>query len=262
MEPSLYAAFSLGLILGVKHALDADHLIAVSTIVSEHKNLKWASLIGAFWGLGHTATLFVVGVLVIGLRLTIPPRLALGLEFLVAVMLVALGVNILWRSFRSEKIHLHAHNHSPETHAHFHIHGEREETHIHPHPFKSMRKPFFVGMVHGLAGSAALMLLVLTTIPSPMAGLFYIVIFGFGSVGSMLVLSSLIGLPFILNRAKIHRSQPLDTPRGGAGERRLRAFPLVGHRLQRRTLLARIVHGDQPPSASHFELALSGYLCE
>ena len=198
MEPSLYAAFGLGLILGVKHALDADHLIAVSTIVSEHKNLKWASLIGAFWGLGHTTTLFIVGVLVIGLRLTIPPRVALGLEFLVAVMLVVLGANILWRSFRSEKIHLHAHSHSPETHSHFHIHGEREEIHAHPHQFKSMRKPFYVGMVHGLAGSAALMLLVLTTIPSPMAGLLYIVIFGFGSVGSMLVLSSLIGLPFIL----------------------------------------------------------------
>lgn len=198
MEASLYAAFGLGLILGIKHALDADHLIAVSTIVSEHRSLKWASLIGAFWGLGHTATLFVVGLLVIGLRLTISPRLALGLEFSVAIMLVILGINILWRSFRVEKIHLHAHNHSPETHAHFHIHGEREEIHAHPHPFKSMRKPFFVGMVHGLAGSAALMLLVLTTIPSPLAGLLYIVIFGFGSVGGMLVLSSLIGLPFIL----------------------------------------------------------------
>src|SRR5258705_5309923 len=201
MEPTLYAAFGLGLILGIKHALDADHLIAVSTIVSEHQSLKWASLIGAFWGLGHTATLFVVGLLVIVLRLTIPPRLALGLEFLVAVMLVVLGVRILWRSFRAEKIHLHPHNHSPERHAHFHVHGEpgeREEVHSHPHPFKAMRKPFFVGMVHGLAGSAALMLLVLTTIPSPLAGLLYIVIFGFGSVGGMLILSSLIGLPFIL----------------------------------------------------------------
>ena len=95
MEPSLYAAFGLGLILGIKHALDADHLVAVSTIVSEHKDLKWASLIGAFWGLGHTATLFAVGLLVIGLRVTISPRLALGLEFLVAVMLVFLGINIL-----------------------------------------------------------------------------------------------------------------------------------------------------------------------
>ena len=196
METSLYAAFGLGLILGVKHALDADHVIAVSTIVSEHRSLKWASLIGAFWGLGHTATLFIVGLLVIGLRLTIPARVALGLEFLVAVMLVILGVSILWRSFGVEKLHLHAHAHNPETHAHFHIHGNKEEDHSHRHP--SMRKPFLVGMVHGLAGSAALMLLVLTTIPSPLAGLAYILIFGVGSVGGMLILSSLIGLPFIL----------------------------------------------------------------
>src|SRR3990172_2658161 len=179
MEASLYAAFVLGLILGIKHALDADHVIAVSTIVSEHHSLKWASLIGAFWGLGHTTTLFVVGLFVIGLRLTIPPRLALGLEFLVAVMLVILGGSILWRSFRVEKLHLHAHAHNPQ-------------------PFTSMRKPFLVGMVHGLAGSAALMLLVLTTIPSVLAGLAYILIFGFGSVGGMLLLSSMIGLPFVL----------------------------------------------------------------
>lgn len=198
MEASLYAAFGLGLILGIKHALDADHVIAVSTIVSEHRSLKWASLIGAFWGLGHTTTLFVVGLLVIGLRLTIPPPLALGLEFLVAVMLVILGGSILWRSFRPEKLHLHAHAHSPETHVHFHLHDRREEDHSHSHPFNSMRKPFLVGMVHGLAGSAALMLLVLTTIPSPLAGLAYIVIFGFGSVGGMLVLSFIIGLPFVL----------------------------------------------------------------
>jgi len=198
MEASLYAAFGLGLILGVKHALDADHVIAVSTIVSEHRSLKWASLIGAFWGLGHTTTLFVVGLLVIGLRLTISPRVALGLEFLVALMLVILGASILWRSFGVEKLHLHVHAHNPETHAHFHLHDRREEDHSHSHPFNSMRKPFLVGMVHGLAGSAALMLLVLTTIPSPLAGLVYIVIFGFGSVGGMLVLSSLIGLPFIL----------------------------------------------------------------
>jgi sulfite exporter TauE/SafE len=198
MDSSLYAAFGLGVILGIKHALDADHLVAISTIVSEHKDVKWASLIGAFWGLGHTATLFVVGLLVIVLRVTIPPRLALGLEFLVAVMLVALGSNLLWRSFGVEKIHLHTHTHNPETHAHFHVHASPGQDHSHTHPFKSMRKPFLVGMVHGLAGSAALMLLVLTTIPSPLAGLAYIFIFGVGSVGGMLVLSSLIGLPFVL----------------------------------------------------------------
>ena len=198
MEASLYAAFGLGLILGIKHALDPDHLIAVSTIVSEHKELKWASLIGAFWGLGHTFTLFLVGLLVIGLRLTIPPRVALGLEFLVALMLILLGLNILWRSFQRERAHLHTHAHNPQTHVHFHVHGSAEEDHGHVHAFKSMRKPFFVGMVHGLAGSAALMLLVLTTIPTALAGLVYILIFGLGSVGGMLLLSSIIGLPFIL----------------------------------------------------------------
>ncbi|HXG49835.1 MAG TPA: urease accessory protein UreH [candidate division Zixibacteria bacterium] len=198
METSIYAAFGLGLLLGLQHALDADHLIAVSTIVSEHRSLRWASLIGAFWGLGHTATLFMVGLMVIGLRLTIPERVALGLEFLVAVMLVVLGANILRRSFGVEKVHLHAHTHNPETHSHFHVHRGPDADHGHAHPFRAMRKPFFVGMVHGLAGSAALMLLVLSTIPSAIAGLAYIVIFGLGSVGGMLAVSSLIGLPFIL----------------------------------------------------------------
>lgn len=198
MESSLYGAFILGLVLGIKHALDADHLIAVSTIVSDTRSLKWASLIGAFWGLGHTTTLFLSGLLVIGLRVTIPPRVALSLEFIVAGMLVALGARLLWRSFREEGIHLHAHAHNPKTHAHFHAHAEPKEDHTHPHPFSAMRRPFIVGMVHGLAGSAALMLLVLATIPSPLAGLGYILIFGFGSVGGMLALSSLIALPFIL----------------------------------------------------------------
>ena len=198
METSLYAAFCLGLILGVKHALDADHVIAVSTIVSEYQSLKWASLIGAFWGLGHTTTLLAVGLAVILLRLTIPVRVALGLEFLVALMLVFLGLNILWRSFQAERLHLHAHEHNPKSHAHFHMHGSPREDHAHTHPFSSMRKPFVIGMVHGLAGSAALMLLVLSTIPKPLAGMAYILIFGLGSVGGMLVLSSIISLPFVL----------------------------------------------------------------
>jgi len=198
MEASFYAAFGLGLLLGIQHALDPDHLIAVSTIVSEHKNFKWASLIGAFWGLGHTTTLFLVGLLVIGLRVTISDSVAAGLEFLVAIMLVALGLNVLRRSFGPGQVHLHTHTHNPETHSHFHVHEKPQQDHGHNHPFKAMRRPFFVGMVHGLAGSASLMLLVLGTIPSPLAGLAYIVVFGLGSVGGMLLLSGIIGLPFIL----------------------------------------------------------------
>lgn len=198
MEGSLYGAFVLGLILGIKHALDADHVVAVSAIVSEHRSLGWASLVGLSWGLGHTLTLFIVGLIVMGLRISIPERVALGLESLVAVMLVGLGLNILWRSLHLGKIHAHAHSHSPETHEHLHLHEQTEEVHAHSHPLIPMRKPFLVGMVHGLAGSAALMLLVLTTVPTLLAGLGYIVIFGVGSVGGMLVLSSLIGFPFVL----------------------------------------------------------------
>ncbi|HXV49584.1 MAG TPA: sulfite exporter TauE/SafE family protein [Candidatus Binatia bacterium] len=198
MEASLLAAFGLGLLLGIQHALDPDHLVAVSTIVSEHKNFKWASLIGAFWGLGHTTTLFLVGLIVIGLRVSIPPRVGEGLELLVALMLVILGINVLRKSFGAERVHLHTHSHNPETHTHFHVHDDPQQDHRHSHPFKTMRRPFIVGMVHGLAGSAALMLLVLSTIETPLGGLLYIVIFGLGSVGGMLLLSSIISLPFIL----------------------------------------------------------------
>jgi ABC-type nickel/cobalt efflux system permease component RcnA len=198
MDSSLLAAFGLGLLLGIQHALDPDHLIAVSTIVSEHRSFKWASLIGAFWGLGHTTTLFIVGVLVIGLRLTIPPRLGSGLELLVAAMLILLGLNVLRKSFGAERVHLHTHSHNPETHTHVHVHENPKQDHGHAHRFAAMRRPFIVGMVHGLAGSAALMLLVLSTIESPLGALAYIVIFGLGSVGGMLLLSGIISLPFVL----------------------------------------------------------------
>ena len=113
-------------------------------------------------------------------------------------MLVVLGLNVLRRTFGPAQVHLHTHTHNPETHAHFHVHEKPQQDHGHNHPFKAMRRPFFVGMVHGLAGSAALMLLVLGTIPSPLAGLAYIMIFGLGSVGGMLLLSGIISLPFVL----------------------------------------------------------------
>lgn len=205
MDTSLLAAFSLGLVLGVQHALDPDHLIAVSTIVSEHRSFKWASLIGAFWGLGHTTTLFVVGVLVIGLRVTIPPRLGSGLELLVAAMLIVLGLNVLRKAFGAERAHLHTHSHNPETHTHLHVHENPAQDHAHSHQFKAMRRPFVVGMVHGLAGSAALMLLVLSTIDSVLGGLVYILIFGLGSVGGMLMLSGIISLPFVLTAQRFSR---------------------------------------------------------
>jgi ABC-type nickel/cobalt efflux system permease component RcnA len=197
ISPALMATLGLGFIFGLKHALDADHVVAVSTIVSEHKSLSKSSLIGAFWGLGHTASLFLIGLFIILLRLTIPPKLALLMELGVAIMLVLLGSNIIWKFFKEEKIHVHTHEHGGITHTHIHLHEGEEETHDHHHFIKFGSKPFLVGMVHGVAGSAALMLLVLTTIPSPLAGLLYILIFGIGSVGGMLIMSSLISLPFV-----------------------------------------------------------------
>lgn len=199
MTPTLIATLGLGFILGLKHALDADHIVAISTIVGEHKSISRSSLIGTFWGLGHTVSLFIVGLLVILLRLAIPPKVALAMEFGVAVMLVLLGVNVIRKFFRERKVHIHEHEHDGFIHTHIHLHESKaEETHRHNHLIKFGSKPFLVGMVHGLAGSAALMLLVLATIPSPLAGIYYILIFGLGSVGGMLMMSSLISIPFIL----------------------------------------------------------------
>lgn len=198
----LIATLGLGFVLGLKHALDADHIVAVSTIVSEHKSIFKSSLVGTFWGLGHTVSLFLIGLLVILLRLAIPPRVALWMEFGVGIMLVLLGTNIVWKFFRGKRIHIHAHEHGGIKHAHIHLHEAEEEAHNHYHLMKLGTKPFFVGLVHGVAGSAALMLLVLTTIPSPLAGILYILIFGIGSIGGMLIMSSLISLPFIFTANK------------------------------------------------------------
>jgi len=188
----------LGFILGLKHALDADHLAAVSTIVSERKGFRNSSLVGALWGLGHTAALLAVGLLVIAFQFQIPPKVALGMEFAVAVMLVALGGNLLWKIFRGATFHIHTHSHEGHLHIHPHFHNQTEhkEPTVHHHSVPIGKKPFFVGMVHGMAGSAALMLLVLAAISSRTLALAYIGIFGLGSVGGMFLMSALIGLPF------------------------------------------------------------------
>src|SRR3989304_6301911 len=117
-----FTVLGLGFFLGLKHALDVDHLVAVSTIVSERKGFWRSSAVGAFWGLGHTASLLAVGLLVIAFHFQIPPKAALGMEFAVAVMLVALGANVLWKIFRGATFHLHAHQHSGRLHVHPHLH--------------------------------------------------------------------------------------------------------------------------------------------
>jgi ABC-type nickel/cobalt efflux system permease component RcnA len=204
MDGSVIAALSLGFWLGIKHALDADHLVAVSTIVSEHKSLLRSSLIGTFWGLGHTASLFGVGLFVVLLRITVSESVAPFMEIPVALMLIVLGANAVWQAWRERGISIHAHTHMHEgqdEHKHLHIHTHQEHNHKH-HMLRLGRRPFLVGLVHGFAGSAVLMLAVLTTMPTVALGLIYIAVFGLGSVGGMLLMSALISLPFVATAQK------------------------------------------------------------
>ncbi len=186
------AVLLIGFVFGLYHAIEADHLAAVSAIVSEHKNVLTASIIGGFWGLGHTISLFVVGTLVIFVKLQISESTEGYLEGVVGVMLVLLGLNAIRKIFAAEKIHTHTHSHDGHEHKHLHVHkDERSEGSHHRFAPRSV----IVGMVHGLAGSAGLMLLVLPSIDSPLVALLYIAIFGIGSIAGMMIMSLLMGLP-------------------------------------------------------------------
>src|SRR3954466_2977241 len=189
---STFSVLMIGFVLGLQHATEADHLAAVSTIVSEKKNLFTASIIGGLWGVGHTISLFVVGLLVILLKFEVSASLETKLEACVGAMLVLLGINALRKLFRISEIHVHSHEHDGHKHVHIHAHGSATEQSHH----RLSPRSVLIGMVHGLAGSAALMLLVVPTISSQAVALLYILIFGIGSIGGMMAMSFLIGLPF------------------------------------------------------------------
>ncbi len=198
MDATLLTTLVLGFALGIKHALDADHVVAVSTIVSQYRNVLKATLAGIYWGIGHTTTLLLVGMAVIFFKIAIPHQLALSMEFLVGVVLFALGIQILWE-YRPKKKHAHVHDHGDEIHTHVHLHVHKDgEENVHHHSTRQHRS-LLIGMIHGLAGSAALMLLVLSTIQSPIQGVIYILVFGVGSILGMTIISTLIGLPFALS---------------------------------------------------------------
>jgi len=205
MDSSLTAALALGFVLGVRHALDADHIAAVSALVSQHRGLARSCLLGTFWGAGHTAALLVAAIVVIAFKLSISPAVERGLEMAVALLLVVLGGHVLLRSVGSWRLHRHVHVHGGHRHSHLHLHahgGPAPEadghSHGHRHLVRLAGRPFLVGLLHGMAGSAALMLLVLATIPSPVGGLLYVLVFGIGSTAGMLLLSGLIGIPFVV----------------------------------------------------------------
>jgi len=191
-EQSAVAVLFVGLLFGLYHAIEADHLAAVSAIVSEHKNPFLASIIGGFWGLGHTISLFFVGALVVFVKVQISERTEGILEGIVGIMLVLLGLNAIRKIFTADEIHSHSHEHNGLEHSHLHTHRNSKNAASH-HRFAP--RSVAVGMVHGLAGSAGLMLLVLPTINSPWLALIYILIFGIGSIAGMVVMSLLMGLP-------------------------------------------------------------------
>ncbi len=184
MHETVIATLGLGFVLGLKHATEADHLAAVSAIVTEKRSLWQSTVVGALWGAGHTASLLVAGFFVIALGVVIPERLANLLELAVALMIVFLGARLL--------------RHAPTM-----------TTHDHAHAGLSGWRPVLVGIVHGLAGSAALTLLVLAEVVrngTPALGFAYLLVFGVGSIGGMLLMSSLIGLPISIGARFFERT--------------------------------------------------------
>jgi len=206
---SLLAVTVLGFFLGMRHATDPDHVIAVTTIVSRHRTAGGAAAIGALWGVGHTLTIMVVGAGIILLGWVIPARVGLSLELSVGVMLVVLGLMNLSGLTPSAKVHVHPHPHGDYVHTHFHGH----EPESHPHApdqtplgrldrwlgglgLYHLARPLIVGVVHGLAGSAAVALLVLTTIGNTGWAVLYLLVFGVGTIAGMMLITAAIAWPF------------------------------------------------------------------
>lgn len=212
MQPMMTVA--LGFTLGLSHALDPDHLVAVSTLVSTQPTLRRASLVGTLWGLGHTTTLFLVGLFVVGFKVAIPSYLALSMECVVGIVLVSLGVSVLGGHLR-RPVHAHEHIHREILHRHFHSYTVGEG-HDHTHSVRRLRTSFLVGTVHGLAGSAALMLLVLTTIRTPILAMLYILLFGVGSLAGMLSIGTAIAVPFRMAKRSRYLRTGLQILTGGA----------------------------------------------
>lgn len=178
---------------GFIHAFEADHLLAVSNIVSQRDNVKLSLKDGIFWGLGHTSTIFFVGVLMIVFKAGISDQYFRYFESLVGVMLIALAIYRMVIFFRTKKviIHAHPHQHAGEQHKHLHVHVGNKQEHQHKHSLA-----YGVGLVHGLAGSGALILIAMSQMKSPADGLIYLIIFGLGCIVGMLVAAGLFSIPF------------------------------------------------------------------
>ncbi len=191
----------LGFLLGMRHAIEADHVAAVASLATRSNSVWQVIKQGAAWGLGHTLTLFLFGSIVLFVANIVPEHIVKGIEFAVGIMLIFLGGDVLWRMMR-ERVHFHSHSHE-DGKRHFHAHSHRgepaaqhnPESHHHNHPEGFPIRALLVGLMHGMAGSAALILLTLQTLTSPWLGLVYIAIFGVGSIFGMGLFSFVIAIP-------------------------------------------------------------------
>jgi ABC-type nickel/cobalt efflux system permease component RcnA len=200
----MFAVLGLGFLLGMQHALEADHIAAVSSIAARRSEVRDIVKHGLTWGLGHTLSLFAFAGFAILLGQALPEDFARPLETAVGFMLVGLGAHVLWRLWR-DRVHFHRHGHSDGTvhiHAHSHAgetvaHARAEHVHAHAHGFRW--RTLLVGLMHGMAGSAALLVLAASRASSPAAGLGYIALFGIGSMVGMGALSSVIAVPLAVS---------------------------------------------------------------
>jgi hypothetical protein len=198
----MFGILGLGFLLGMQHALEADHVAAVSSIAARRTDVGDIVKHGLTWGLGHTLTLFAFAGAAMLLGHAIPEHLARPLETAVGIMLVGLGAHVLWRPWR-DRVHFHRHDHGDGA-VHFHAHSHAGETvpharaphahgHIHSHGFRW--RTLLVGLMHGMAGSAALLVLAVSQASSAVAGLGYVALFGIGSMFGMGALSAVIAVP-------------------------------------------------------------------
>jgi ABC-type nickel/cobalt efflux system permease component RcnA len=197
-ESSMLGVLILGLLLGLQHALEADHLAAVASLSTRGAGLRDAAWQGAAWGAGHALTLLFFGGAVLLIGGTVGPTLATALEIAVGAMLVLLGADVLLRMWR-QRVHFHVHRHGDQTHFHAHSHPDHgphaRDPHDHRHGRPLPLRALLVGMVHGMAGSAALTVFVLGGLESAWLGLGYILLFGIGSIVGMVALALVISLP-------------------------------------------------------------------
>ena len=224
---SFLSIIMLGFFLGMRHATDPDHVIAVTTIVSRQRSIKDAALIGALWGVGHTLTILLVGSAIILFGMVIPPRVGLTMELSVGLMLILLGIMNLsgmmrWltESFTPSNLSEHSHVHSHGDYVHNHPHSHAPENHGHAETatpvgwldrtfgrlgLYQILRPLAVGIVHGLAGSAAVALLVLTTIRVPTWAVVYLLVFGLGTIAGMMLITAAIAVPFAASATRFGR---------------------------------------------------------